>query len=343
MRNYAKGVLLSVLGVMLSASCSTTGTVGVPQQATGELICVGHHALRLPETADVRISATYLGLGVRDEGEAEWRQVERSLRDQAREAEALPSPSSEFARTLYRAAGVDPDMAFADSGLVGFDVQGEQAVIARHTESSGYSIEAHRMYGGHHFVFEGSHANAGKYPPVRRGVLAAVARFTPLASGEVPGSGGFCTGNGVFSLKGRDDVGGDASLYVTFPEHPGLHFSLSLYGLVAAGDKPSFLERIGRGLFELGMSGGKVRTLHRGRRTHAGQKGKLVAISMPLEDGGSGHAYKYFWHADGVPQDPFRPEIEAELMTGTDASSVDAETIEALWQQIMGSLQARGP
>ncbi|GAA3926629.1 T6SS immunity protein Tli4 family protein [Luteimonas lutimaris] len=336
-------MILSVLGAVLSVSCSTAGTVDARQQATGKAVCVGHHALRLPATADVRISATYSGLGVRDEGKAEWQQVELSLRDQAREAKVLPSPGSERARALYRAAGVDPDVAFADSRLVGFDVQGEQAVIARHAQSSGYSIEVHRMYGGHHFVFEGSHANAGQYPVVRNGVLAAVARFTPLASGEVPDSGGFCTGNGMFALKGRNDVGGDTSLYVTFPEYPGLHFSMSLYGLVARGDEPSFLERVGRGLFELRMSGGKVRTLHRGTRTHAGQKGKLVAISMPLENGGEGRAYKYFWHADGVPQDPFRPEIEAEMMTDTDASSVDGETIEALWQQIMGSLQPRGP
>ncbi len=328
---------------MLSASCSTAGTIDSRQQATGQVVCVGHHVLRLPATADVRIGVTYAGLGVRDEGKAEWQQVELSLRDQAREAKALPSPGSERSRALYRAAGVDPDAAFADSRLVGFDVQGEQAVIARHTQSSGYSIEVHRMYGGHHLVFEGSHANAGQYPAVRDGVLATAERFTPLTAGEVPASGGFCTGNGVFALRGRNDVGGDASLYVTFPEYPGLHFSLSLYGLVARGDKPSFLERVGRGFFELAMSGGKVRTLHRGTRTHAGQKGRLVAISMPLEDGGKGRAYKYFWHADGVPLDPFRPEIEAELMTDTDASSVDADTLEAIWQQVMGSLQARGP
>ena len=147
----------------------------------------------------------------------------------------------------------------------------------------------------------------------------------------------------MFALRDRHDVGGDASLYVTFAEYPGLRFSLSLYGLVEPGDKPSFLERAGRSIVELALTGGKVRTMHRGSRTYAGQKGKLVAISMPAEDGSDRRAYKYFWHVAGKPLDPFLPEIEAELMTDTDGTSVDADAIEALWRQIMGSLQARGP
>lgn len=204
-------------------------------------------------------------------------------------------------------------------------------------------MEAHRLYDGRHFVFEGKSSLAGKYAPVRDGVLKDVERFTPLPSNEVPNSNGFCTGNGVFELKDRHDVGGDAQLYVTFPAHPGLKFSLNLYGLVERSKEPSFLERVGRDLAELGGLGGNVRTLHRGSREYAGQKGALVAISTPLENGGEGRAYKYFWHADGKPLDPFLPEIEAELMTDTDSSSVDADTIEALWQQIMESLQARGP
>ena len=310
---------------------------------SGKVVCIGHHALRFPASAKVSITATYLGLRVRDEGEGDWRRVERSVRERARELKMLPSPGDESTRALYRAAGGDPDTAFADSRLVGLDVKDEQAVIAAHTQAAGYSIEVHRVLAGRHFVFEGKHANASKYPSVRDGVLAVVSRFAPLASEEVPGSDGFCTGNGVFAIRDRHDIGGDASLYATFPQHPGLRFSLSLYGLVEPVDKPSFLERVGRGLFELAASGGKVRTLHRGSREYAGQKGKLVAISMPAEDGSDQRAYKYFWHAEGKPLDPFLPEIEAELMTDTDGTSVDADTIDALWEQVMGSLQARGP
>lgn len=310
----------------------------------GKVVCVGHHQIRLPANANATVTATYAGLSVRDKGAAEWEEVESSLRARARRAESSASPRSARAEAIYRAAGGDPDKAFAASGLVGFDVSDQQAIIAEHVrKSSEFAFEAHRLYGRRHFVFQGKHNEAGDYASVRDGVRKSVSRFTPLATGEIPASTGFCTGNGVFELRDRRDVGGDAQLYVTFPTHPGLKFSLSLYGLVERSKEPPFMERVGRDLMELGGLGGNVRTLHRGAREYTGQKGALVAVSMPLEEGRGAYAYKYFWHADGEPQDPFLPEIEAELMTDADASSVDADTIEELWQQIMGSLQARGP
>lgn len=341
-----------LLGCLLAAACTLIAACVAPEETVAgsdthkavdeRTVCVGHHEMRLPVAADVRISATYVGLSVRDQGPAEWSEIESSLRTQAQEAEARPSPGDQDARRLYRAAGIDPELAFADSGLVGFDVFDEQAVIAEHAKStSGFTIEAHRLYEGRHFVFQGKSNQASKYVSVRDGVLDAVARFTPLAEGKVPESDGFCTGNGVFALRDRNDIGGDAQLYVTFPAYPGLSFSLSLYGLVERSEEPSFIERVGRGLVDLVLFGGKVRTLHRGSRKYAGQEGRLVAISMRSEDSGGGRAYKYFWHADGEPLDPFRPEIEAELMTDTDGSEVDADTIEVLWRQIMGSLRAR--
>jgi len=308
--------------------------------AWGTMHCAFLH-LRSQASAQPTGSATYRGLSVRDEGKASWPQVESSLREQAREAGASPSPGDEYARAIYRAAGADPDKMFADSQLVGFDVQAGQAVIARHTEGANYSIEVHRVHAGRHLVFKGSSSNAARYPSVRDAVLDTVSRFVPLAPGDIPDSDGFCTGNGVFALKARDDVGGDASLYVTFAEYPGLRFSLSLYGLSERGDKPSLMERVGRSVVLLALSGGTIRTLHRGSRRHAGQDGALMAVSMPLEGGGQGRAYKYYWHAVGVPLDPFRPEIEAELMTGTDKSSVDGDTVERLWRQIMESLESR--
>lgn len=327
------------------ALCATAGVRGGDVSATsgGKSICVGHHQLSLPADASARVTATYAGLRVTNEGTAKWAAIESSLRGRARRAESSASPKSARAAAIYRAGGVDPDTAFADSGLVGFDVSGEQAFIAEHVnKSSEFAFEAHRLYDGSHFVFRGKHSQAVDYASVRDGARKSISRFTPLSANEIPESNGFCTGNGVFALKDRNDIGGDAQVYVTFRAHPGLTFSLNLYGLVERSEEPSFAERAGRDLAELLGLGGKVRTLHRGSREHAGQKGQLVAVSMPSEDG-DGHAYKYFWHAEGIPLDPFRPEIEAELMTDADGSSVDADTIEALWQQIMGSLQARGP
>jgi len=307
-------------------------------------VCVGHHQLQLPSSASVHVSATYAGLRVANEGRDKWTTIESSLREREQRAKSSASPKDDVAVSIFRAGGLDPDAAFADSGLVGFELSGEQAFIAEHTgEGSQFVFEAHRLYDGSHFVFSGKHSLARDYVSIRDGVGRSVSRFTPLPANEIPQSNGFCTGNGVFALKDRKDVGGDAQLYVTFPQYPGVKFSLNLYGLVEHSEEPSFLERVGRDLMELTGFGGKMRTLHRGGRKYAGQNGQLVAVSMPAEDGSDRRAYKYFWHAAGKPLDPFLPEIEAELMTDTDGTSVDADTIEELWQQIMGSLQARGP
>lgn len=338
-------LLASVAMVVGLALCPITEAGGRGMSAGAEKdVCIGHHRIVLPAGASATVTATYAGLRVVDEGVAKWGDIESSLNARAGRAKSSKSPRSARAEAIYRAAGGDPDKAFATSGLVGFDVSDQEAMIAEHVnKSSEFAFEAHRLYDGRHFVFQGKHNEAGSYASVRDGVKKSIERFTPLPANEIPQSNGFCTGNGVFAIRGRHDVGGDAQLYVTFPAYPGLKFSLNLYGLVERSKEPSFMERVGRDLAELGGLGGNVRTLHRGSREYGGQKGQLVAISMPLEDGGSGHAYKYFWHADGELRDPFRPEVEAEMMTETDASSVDVDTIEALWQQIMGSLQARGP
>jgi len=333
----------TVVGIALCPLAAAGGKV-MSAGRSNVAVCIGHHQIRLPAGADATVTATYAGLRVVDEGAANWGDIESSLNARAERAKSSASPRSARAEAIYRAAGGDPDKAFAASGLVGFDVSDHEAIIAEHVDkSSEFAFEAHRLYDGRHFIFQGKHNEAGSYASVREGVRRSVSRFTPLPPNEIPKSNGFCTGNGVFALKDREDVGGDAQLYVTFPEYPGVKFSLNLYGLVKRSEEPSFLERVGRDLVELAGFGGKVRTLHRGSREYAGQKGQLVAVSMPAEDGSGQRACKYFWHAAGKPLDPFLPEIEAELMTDTDGTSVDADTIEALWQQIMGSLQARGP
>lgn len=344
MNEKAVGIWFAGIAIAFASCCANSGVRGhAVSAASGEkLICAGHHQMRLPGDAKVRISATYAGLKVSNEGRAQWKDVDTSLRERARHAKDAKSPQTERAASIYRAAGVDPDTVFADSRLVGFDIADGRAFIAEYVgKSPEFTFEAHRLYEGEHFLFGGKHSQASDYDSIRDGASKSIERFTPLSANEIPASTGFCTGNGVFALKGRDDVGGDAQVYVTFPDYPGVKFSLNLYGLVKRNEEPSFLERMGRDLAELLALGGKVRTLHRGAREYAGQKGQLVAVSMPAEDGSDRRAYKYFWHAQGKPLDPFLPEIEAELMTDSDGTSVDADAVEALWEQIMGSLEPR--
>ncbi len=110
---------------------------------------------------------------------------------------------------------------------------------------------------------------------------------------------------------------------------PGVSFSLNMYGLVDVSREPPFAQRVARDLAELTQAVGQVSRLHEGKREYGGQAGDMVAIRVPSEDRGGDDDYKYFWHAQGRPMDPYRPEIEAELLADG-AGSVDQDALDVL-------------
>lgn len=306
----------------------------------GNHVCVGVHQIRLPSDATAKVTSTYAGLQDSVRSGAKWDAVLSALHERADAAKAAPSPRSDRSAELYRAAGADPETAFSDSRLVGFDTYDDVAVIAEHIGPAAlFSLEAHRLQDGRHLMFEGESSQARRYTAVRDGVLEAIARYRPHVSGESPPADAFCTSNGYFRLKDGSDVAGDAQLFVTFPEMPGVTFSLNIHGLVQPGKEPSFVERAARDLAEITSLGGQVSRLRDGRHEYAGQTGQMVAISVSSYEGGS-DAYKYFWHAPGRSLDAYAPEIEAELMT-EDGYSVSQPVLDALWDELMGGLQLR--
>lgn len=303
--------------------------------------CIGLHQIDLPAGAKAKLTSTYAGLRDQDKGNARWDDVVASLRERADSAKAEDAPGSDRATELYRAAGANPQALFADSRLVGFEATGDIAIIAEHLgPSAAFTIQAHRVQNGRHYVFEGESSQASRYPAVRDGVLNAVSRYSPTERGELPPADGFCTENGYFRLKDGRDVAGDAQLVVTFPGMPGVSFSLNIYGLVEPSKEPPFAQRVARDLVELTQMGGQVESLHEGTREYAGQAGNMVAISVPSQDHGGTDDYKYFWHADGRPMDPRKPEVEAELLA-EGAHGIDREALDALWVSLMDGLQLR--
>src|SRR5690606_22166961 len=135
-----------IIGSMLGTAAIAGGTAANVQEE-GKMICIGHHRVTLPSSAKATVVATYLGMGVKDEGPAEWGRIESSLQGRAERLQSVASPRTARAEAIYSAAGGDPEKAFADSGLVGFDVTGKQAIIAEHiNRSSEFAFEAHRLY-----------------------------------------------------------------------------------------------------------------------------------------------------------------------------------------------------
>lgn len=303
--------------------------------------CIGLHELHLPTGAKPRLSTIYAGLRDRDHGSARWGEVLASLQDRAETARTTEMPRRSRAAELYRAAGVNPEAAFSDSRLVGFDAHDGAAVIAEHTgPSATFSIEVHSVLDGRHYVFEGEGSQASRYPAVRDGVLNDVSRYRPRVSGVQPPTDAFCTANGYFQLRDNEDVAGDAQLAVTFTDMPGVSFSLNIYGLVKASKELSFVERAARDLLELTSLGGRVKRLHSGKRSYGGQSGDIVAIRMASEDNDTGYDYKYFWHAAGRPMDAYAPEIEAELLA-EGAHGLDQDALDALWAELMEGFRLR--
>lgn len=303
--------------------------------------CVGTHEIQLPAGAKATLTTTYAGLRDRDKGPARWEDIVASLRSRAGTAKTQESPRTDRTAELYRAAGASPKAAFAGSRLVGFDVDGDTAVIAEHSgPSAAFTIQAHRIRDGRHYLFEGDSSQASRYPAVRDGVVDAVSRYLPHRRDASPPAGAFCTANGYFRLKDGRDVAGDAQLAVIFPALPGVSFSLNLYGLAEPSKEPPFSQRVARDLAELGRLGGPLKRLHEGKREYGGQIGDMVAVSVPSEDPRGGDSYKYFWHAQGRPMDAYKPEIEAELLAN-EAPGVSQQTLDTLWESLMDGFQLR--
>jgi hypothetical protein len=306
----------------------------------GNHVCVGVHQVTLPSGATAKVTSTYAGLRDSVRTGAQWDAVLSSLRDRADAAKAAASPRTDRAAELYRAAGADPEVAFSDSRLVGFDANDDVVVIAEHVgPAASFSLEAHQVQDGHHLTFAGESSQAHRYNAVRDGVLETIARYRVHVSGESPPADAFCTSNGYFRLKDGADVAGDAQLFVTFLDMPRITFSLNIHGLVQPANEPSFAERAARDLAEIASLGGQVSRLRDGRREYGGQAGQMVAISVSSDDGGN-DVYKYFWHATGRPLDAYAPEIEAELLAD-DGHGVNQRVLDALWDDLMGGLQLR--
>src|SRR5690606_6556568 len=71
-----------IIGSMLGTAAIAGGTAANVQEE-GKMIFICHHRVTLPSSAKATVVATYLGMGVKDEGPAEWGRIESSLQGRA--------------------------------------------------------------------------------------------------------------------------------------------------------------------------------------------------------------------------------------------------------------------
>ena len=314
--------------------------------AESKTLCVGHFLLDVPSNADVRVTGSYWAVEVAEQESQDYASLEREVRRMASRLDGEEMQRSEIGDRLYRAGGVNPDRLYASTRLIGLDVdpQARTVAIGYHegVDKAGIVIEVHRLVDGKHYRFSTTNHGADKYLAVRDRVMSAADSYAPFDSEKIPTQPGFCVGDGLFREKNERDVGGDATLLVRFPDYPDVTFSIDIYGLVEQ-PRTSFLERrMSRGLGFLAGVSRNIRTLRRGRVRYAGQSGYETGIGAPDEDAAGGRMQKFVFTAEGVANDPRRPALEVQLITGQSGPSplADREAA-ALWERLMNSLRLR--
>lgn len=170
-------------------------------------------------------------------------------------------------------------------------------------------------------------------------MLRASERYRPLERGKVPDGPGFCIGSGLFVEESAHDVGGGATLSATFPEYPDVSFSIDISGVAQAASEGGLQSRVDGDLGLLGTVAAGARTLRRGQQRYASQDGYLVAISA---DDDEGYVQKYFWGAEGVPNDWRHPLVEIQLIAGDSGPSpLSDEEIDDLWDRLLEGFRLR--
>ncbi len=309
-------------------------------------VCVGHLLVDVPVGADVRITGSYRAISVeRVKDQKGFSGMKASVEDKANDLRNKPMKRDSGGDALDRKFGVDPEVSYAATRLIGIKhEESHQIAVGYHDKSSSdrFTAEIHRLIDDGHYVFATKNVGADKYPAVSDSVARAADRYVPLKNGEVPKQPGFCIGNGLFREDGVHDVGGDATLVVRLREHPSFTFTIDLSGLQRRPKESPLKDRIDGDLALLSQFSSDVKTLRRGKVEYAGQLGYEIDISAPSEDHPGTRMQKFFWGAEGILKNHNYPLIEAQLIIGDSGpSALTDDAAQALWLGLMSSLRVR--
>ncbi len=335
--------MAAVIGLAIAVVSGMVGAETMAGQGSARQVCVGHFLLELPADARVEVSGSYKGIEVERRASMGFDAMVDSLRERAEDLAGKKLEQDAYAAAIYRSGGVDPDGLFGDSQLLGFDPDESRglAVLGYHKKPGApdITVEAHRLFELGRYVFSVDNLGANAYMAVRESVLRASDGFLPLEPREVPAESGFCVGNGIFREVGPRDVGGDATLVARFPDYSNVSFSIDVSGIAQVSREGGFESRVDGEMSLLSQVATGARTLRRGKQRYASQDGYLVAISVDDEDG---RVQKYFWSADGVPNDPRHPLVEVQLVAGESGPSpLSDEALGALWDRLLAGFRLR--
>ena len=316
-------------------------------------ICIGRLLIDLPADAHAAITTSYQRMEskppvrIRD-----FAELEHQLTQRAKEYKAVHMIRTKDTDDLWRAGGYDPDKLYAPTQLIGFETDSalQQAVLGYHPkpDSSVALVELHKIVDQKDHVFEAKNVpGAGAYAQAYRTLWSAGASFRPGARGSLAEGPGFCVEGGMFADPGKPPIRESFTLVATFASHPDVRFVIDANAIdkVNRGE-PSLKHRVDSelGILRAGTQG-RVDVLERGGLKAAGQEGYQIAVSAPYDMVPNTRLLKFFWSADGVPNDVTRPfmEIAMTVQPTNDGQSTvrDDDQARELWKQLMQGIRIR--
>ncbi|MBV2208312.1 MAG: hypothetical protein KUL77_01965 [Thermomonas sp.] len=315
-------------------------------------VCVGRLVVDLPIGAKSTVNATFNYMEVQPpKPAASFNAIKQVLEDKTKILAGTKTERNEMGDRLARRAGFDPDKIFGTTQLVGSQIDGsvEQAII-------GYLVkpnlpktiaELHKFAGGYEYVFRSDGGGADTYPATRTRMWNAALNFQPVNPGELPVTPGFCVDGGMFSDPGSAPLREGFTLVASFKNHPDANFVIDSSAIDSIDtNEPSLKHRVDSelGILRANVEG-RVSVLIRGEREAAGQKGYQIGLSVPNDSIEGTTAYKFFWAADGVPNDASHPFMEVSLTIQPDedkpASFENAKQAQAFWDELLQRIKIR--
>lgn len=346
---------LLTLAVVLIASLmgwdmTAIGSTGMPNKP--QALCVGRFVIDLPAYASAKVEARYKGVEAKPSTQiASFDDLKREEELRAKGFERQQTKRDARLDRIDEAFGKDPEKSRAKTKLLDWNVDEarRQISIGYHPDdvTSEFIAELHRYADHFDYPFQSKGYDADKYPDTQKRLQDIAALFAPLSEGTMPSTPGFCVDRGVFKDQGTPPVAERFTLMVGFSDHPDVRFSIDAHAIEHVNtDEPSLKYRVDNDLSALRANvSGHVNVLERGTLTAAGQEGYQVAVSAPYDLVPNTQIRKFFWSADGVPNDVTRPFMEVDLTIeptkdGKSTFKDDTEA-KAFWDQLMQSIHIR--
>lgn len=314
-------------------------------------VYAGRLMLQVPATAVVKTTAIYRGCDVDVQ---EWARgfdvVKADVETKVAALSAEPMKRDARSDASNRRAGVDPDAIYAKTRLVGHSIDPASltAKLGYHpkNDASETRLELFRLIGNQRLHLSMKDYSADRYSAVMGDIADEASRFQLLADGTAPDRPGFAVPGGFFLDEAKPFVLEEFVLTLRFPEHPDARFFLSSNAIRQDDEELSLSTRAGLEIRMLRESAPGLKVLGKESRKAAGQKGYWVGISAPYDEVVPGaRLRKFFWSAEGVPNEVTRPALEMELMIEptrkTGSTFKDDEEARKLFDQILETLQIR--